>query len=653
MAHVEPLHTITRKVRKHIRTVLTSLPDGFYVRDQVLESERIAPVVIEGPSKSWLLLGYSEDIPSEAELQKLIQFNQEQQDDGGYPIKYLAITKNVDDLFSSSSEYEFLHHVSLKEFRKDGLELIIGKLTEVSDKQYEHVKYALIKEANIVSHCTTRAPINSRDTSAQLNKFFLNYDQEMATRLDMVEDTEGDDYGHEEFPVRLINGVAGSGKTLILINRAILYCKKYPNRQAVLLIHNKPVTEDIKYRIKNWIGMPENLTVQTFLSFAWRQKAYSENIRFFKAILTQKDIDPFKELLFIDSNPSYKALMISDDQIWSEIEYINDYLIKDLDTYLDYERHGRGFSLQKSQRYFVWELYELAVASMSSNNKGYLTSLYIRNLCLMENKNGLKKYDHILLDEAQFFTPSWLQLVRESLTSHGSIFMCADPNQGFLKSRLSWKSVGFNVRGRTRKLAYSYRTTYEILRAANQLLESLNEDSEDFVRPDFDNMERGDKPQVIYTDSASDEQKRFINELNTCIQVDKVPLNQIVVLCNEKVSPWFMKSAIEKEIGVNTVVNCNNKSEVENNIGTRIRVMSVNSCTGIEAGVVFVLGIGELLNKAKNIELEEEEQKQVQHESLRKLYVAMTRAGQKLVLFSTEKLPEEMDNLVNYHGHPA
>jgi ATP-dependent exoDNAse (exonuclease V) beta subunit len=75
--------------------------------------------------------------------------------------------------------------------------------------------------------------------------------------------------------------------------------------------------------------------------------------------------------------------------------------------------------------------------------------------------------------------------------------------------------------------------------------------------------------------------------------------------------------------------------------------MNVNSCTGMEAGMVFVLGIGCLLNKAKNIELQAEEQQQMQHESIRKLYVAMTRAGQKLVLFSTENLPEEMNDLID------
>ena len=55
------------------------------------------------------------------------------------------------------------------------------------------------------------------------------------------------------YKITLINGVAGSGKTLILINRALLYCKKYPEKQVLLIIHNKPVTSDIQYRIDEWL----------------------------------------------------------------------------------------------------------------------------------------------------------------------------------------------------------------------------------------------------------------------------------------------------------------------------------------------------------------------------------------------------------------
>lgn len=240
--------------------------------------------------------------------------------------------------------------------------------------------------------------------------------------------------------------------------------------------------------------------------------------------------------------------------------------------------------------------------------------------------------------------------MRQSLNSHSSIFLCADPNQGFLKSRLSWKSVGFNVRGRTKKLSYSYRTTYEIMVAANALLEFMDENSEDFVRPDLERMERGGKPQVVYSSTVQDEQKRFVNELKSCLQKGEIPLHQIMVLCSEGYSPWNLKRLIEQEIGTGSVVNCNDQKDLKYNLGEKIRLMNINSCTGMESGVTFVLGVGDLMNKSKNIDLEDDARDLTYRESIRKLYVAMTRAGQKLVLFSTEELPDSLSFLVDSSG---
>ena len=398
-------------------------------------------------------------------------------------------------------------------------------------------------------------------TQPRCNGFFLDYDQELATRFDMLEEAEATRGLPEDFSVRLINGVAGSGKTLILINRALLFCKKYPNKRVLLIIHNKPITADIQHRIKQWLGgKPANLTIQTFHAFALaQQRRVAGSV---KPLFSEKDLKPFKERVLYQGNEQRARLNLSDAQLWDEIEYIDEYLIADRQAYLRYERHGRGFALQKNQRMDIWALYELAVRAMSSA-QGYLPSHYIRELALIADTAALQKYDHVLVDEAQFFAPSWLQLVRQSLNDGGSIFICADPNQGFLKSRLSWKSVGFNVRGRTKKLSYSYRTTYEIMLAANTLLEFMDENAEDFVKPDLARMERGSPPQVVYSTTPQDEQQRFLNELKQCIADGDIPLQQMLVLCSESYSPWALKTLIERELGQHTVVNCNDLQDIK------------------------------------------------------------------------------------------
>lgn len=105
----------------------------------------------------------------------------------------------------------------------------------------------------------------------------------------------------------------------------------------------------------------------------------------------------------------------------------------------------------------------------------------------------MEKYDHVLIDEAQFFAPSWFQAVRLAMCERSSLFLCADPNQGFMKNRLSWKSVGLDVSGRTtKKLRRSYRTTQAILASANRILAQYAQgDPDDFLVPDLSGMEPG------------------------------------------------------------------------------------------------------------------------------------------------------------------
>ena len=105
-------------------------------------------------------------------------------------------------------------------------------------------------------------------------------------------------------------------------------------------------------------------------------------------------------------------------------------------------------------------------------------------------------------------------MVKQALRPGGHLFMCADPNQGFLKSRLSWKSAGLEVAGRTKKLRRSYRTTRAILEASTGVLGQLaREDAEDYLRPDLAAMEPGAPPVIIYTASPQDSVERASNEV--------------------------------------------------------------------------------------------------------------------------------------------
>ncbi|MFM2610959.1 3'-5' exonuclease [Vibrio campbellii] len=616
MANIDTITGLDRKHRRHFKKVFNRLNDEFFIRESLLDTLQVAPCIIEGPCNSWVFVGGHSEVPEKDDLSKLSNFNSSMLKLGLKPIQYLAIVDKMGLAEGSNLQFdgslsEYVQMVDNKAFIEGGEQLIQSALTEFTIEEHTRIKRTFFPESVIPAQCSTRRGKASVDNTAKLLPFFLDYDQELATRLDMVESVDSEEEGQEDISVRLINGVAGSGKTLILINRAALYCKKYPEKKVLLAIHNKPVTEDIKYRFETWLkGKPDNLEIATFHSFALRQ--YSKSYQRVTPVFGDANMKEEKKNVLSIQNEAYTQLSLTDEQIWSELEYINDYLIKDKEEYLEFDRQGRGFALQKSQREYVWQLY--------------------------------------VEFSAQFFAPSWLQLIKRSLAPGGQLFICADPNQGFLKSRLSWKSVGLNVRGRTKRLNHSYRTTYEIMVAANALLDGLEGNPEDYVKPDYEKMARGHKPHLIYFRNAQDEKKRFLNELLALVQSDTVALHQIMVLCSPEYNPWSLKQDIEKRIGSNKVINYNNAKELADNVGSKIRLLNINSCTGMESGTVFVLGAGHIINQPKNIELSDSEREEALQESMRKLYVAMTRAGQKLVVFSTEEFPDNAKKFIEITG---
>nr|MBX2859309.1 AAA family ATPase [Cellvibrionaceae bacterium] len=535
-ALIDSLGNLDHAVRRKFKKVFAQLGDDYIVRTPAQPNIQVADLLIEGPNRHWLLLGLHSSEHSSHHLNKYRSLSLVLKRAHNTFLRYLAISEPADLVLDVQDKtLPHLLVVEFDDFLARGAALIQHHCHGLTDNTHKWLKKHIFPETNINAEFSTRRDTIERNNGAQLQEFFLDYDQEKATKLDIIgEDSTNKHQETQLHSVRLINGVAGCGKTLILINRAILYCKHFPKRKVLLLIHNKPITRDIEYKFRHHLGgIPANLTIKTFHAFALSQKnRVSARV---KPLFGEKTLLPFKQQILGNHNSLRNKLNLSDAKLWSEIEYINEHLIENSQHYLSIERQGRGFSLKKTQRQAVWKLYEQAMKLMADRD-GYLPSLYIRELCFMDpNDSKLDNFDHILLDEAQFFYPSWLQLALKSLRTDGQLFMCADPNQGFLKTRMSWKSIGLNVRGRTQMLNYSYRTTYEILRAANALLEELDTDNEDFIKPQLVNMQRGSKPRVIYSDTLQDELKRFLNELKQIVELATFPLHHIMVLCGDDI----------------------------------------------------------------------------------------------------------------------
>jgi superfamily I DNA/RNA helicase len=495
----------------------------------------------------------------------------------------------------------------------------------------EKLRQRFTPEVVVPAEMTVRPPVERR-MQAGLTDYLLDYDQETAVKSDL--ELPADDQPLPgDLRLNIINGVAGSGKTLILLYRLRLLYHLYPDKKFLVLTHNRPLNRDMEGRFARLEGCsPENIEWRTFNGWCYHHWPK-----------TPKWVEPLKlgaRRKVIDEvwRGHLQNSTISSHMFQSEVDWMKDQVPLSREQYLAADRRGRGFPLNGEQRQRVFEASQAYQQSLQK--RGALDWGDVPRLLWQLSENGqveFPQYDIILVDEAQFFAPLWMRLIQKLLDPHsGHLFLVADPTQGFLGRGASWKSLGLEARGHTHNLRRSYRTTREILQFATLLyrLRLADEKDDDILVPDLLNMPNGAFPQIITLTSPQDEIARVANEVASLVK-QGFPRKHLLVLHSDG---WGVKSliqAIDDRLGKNAALD-----PKDHYPGDYVRVTTINAGAGLESPIVFLVGLRSLFEEEQSLRLSDEEREGLIRDNTRKLYMAATRAGQRLVLTYSGQLPE-------------
>lgn len=671
----------------HIKRALSQLDDRYVVRSPFQRKAWLPDFLLEHAERGWLALAVSDlpfaNIPFGRRLfepskpsafEALLQdFQRFEQGSAAPAAKATSPTKADAQAGSppppalkkvvlmwrcSSQEVQYLSarfaaahgvvFVSKDALKTEGVPLLTELLAPLDAPQSQALLARYFPEAEVPARATTRR-LFVRDSRASLGKFFLDYNQEWAAKLDLRTPQDSQE-ASQDFSLRLVNGVAGSGKTLIALSRALLLAELNPSHKVVVLIHNTPVVADLKAKLIRTHGqLPANLSILTF--FSW---ATSQWIRLYGYKPQFASPSQLKQVL-ARQRSAFPLLTQTDAQLLDELDFINDTLQENETQYLNASRAGRGFALREKERSAVWGLYQAVTQALAAGPvKTVLWSALPRGICLAGEHRTMAKADHVLIDEAQFFAPSWFQAVRLGMQDSGSLFLCADPNQGFMKNRLSWKSAGLEVAGRTKKLHRSYRTTQAILSAASSVLQhyikAAKADAEDFLQPDLRGMEPGSAPVLIQSDSTQDSIDQLLNEIEAALKTRRLTVEDMLVVFGDNRLQQPLHQRLQQRFGDNAIWNLNHEdTKTEPPQGYQrehLRMASVGTATGLEAGVVFLIGMEALVSAAAQAawqtQGDQEARAATTEANARKLYMAMTRAGQSLVLLAAQPVAPDI-----------
>lgn len=484
-------------------------------------------------------------------------------------------------------------------------------------------------------------------------------------QLDIVED---------EQEQMLIEGYAGTGKSLTLLYKFINVLIREKNKRVLFVTYNSTLKDDTVKRLENCSEYNENkenhiVHIFTFHEMAGhilkKIKIIDKGLGRVSAVKIRKDngnkFTKVTSVLYKYTNVNseeYKQLP-QEERLYSthdvnfiseEITWIKAMGFREFDRYLETERTGRSHSIRltRNQRKTIFKIYNEYEKMLHDNGQCRLMDLEDYALDIIENYTLIGdelKYDYIFVDEVQDLDP--MQLMALRMLSKKCIILSGDANQKiYKKCPISYEKLGFDFsNGRRKLLRKSYRSTAQIVTLANQLQFSDSKKKLTYK----ESFKDGDRP-IIKTTKGDNETIRYLVK-----EIKKIHLNNpqksIAIVRREELRKGAgyrhgFRQALEENLK-ERILDVNNYRKKNNEVQKQIFYVNPYDIKGLEFDVVFILDFNskfypnneEMLNIGRKSESKEEKllNKDILeflNREKKLLYVAMTRAKEKLYLIA-------------------
>lgn len=314
--------------------------------------------------------------------------------------------------------------------------------------------------------------------------------------------------------------------------------------------------------------------------------------------------------------------------------------------YLAANRAGRAIPFNQSMRQAVWQLYSHYRDYLNGND--YYTWGQLRQLALDELRSGNfnRRWDAVIVDEAQDLTPAALALCVELCRDPSGLFLTADANQSLYNQGFRWQNVHEQLRivGRTRILRRNYRTTREIAHAAIDLLTEADGADADAWQQEY--VHSG-APPVIYAANGTWQQSEWLaQQIVAAAKELRLPINAAAVLLpSNSLAKAFANLLCEQGLPAQYM------SSQEVHLEDRaIKVLTLHAAKGLEFPIVAIAHV-EADRLPKAIETTDPQEIEEHLNSQRRLfYVGCTRAMRYLFVTYDRSLPSPfLDTLSDEH----
>jgi hypothetical protein len=415
----------------------------------------------------------------------------------------------------------------------------------------------------------------------------------------------------ENTALRLLRGVAGSGKSLVLTRRAQYILEQKPNYKILVVTFNEDLANDLRNRINT-----DEISTIHFHKLCWDIFSMGQQ---YNVSAVDNWLRNEKQATWIAQN-GFTIEFMAD-----EFKYRKNLGVFESEPYLELERKGREAALGKPKRQLINTLFEKYLQHQFQQ-RGVIDfeDFAYRAIDALRRPGHpyYRKFDVVMIDEAQDFAPSWIRVMKLLVKRSGLIFIAEDPNQSIF-NQFSWEEKKLSVVGRSRQLRVPFRCTEQITAAAFSLIAAdpiLSRNSDETIKPDLNTyrLREGESPKLICFSSQAEE-----------IQFLQV---QVARLLSQGVSP--------KSIAVIFPEAKLLERKFEWAKPLQIYAKSFRNVKGLEFEHVFVVCLDML-----DVPMDDEV---LVARTRKRIYTMMMRARDYLALTCTGNLPAVVQPIENY-----
>jgi mRNA-degrading endonuclease RelE of RelBE toxin-antitoxin system len=269
-----------------------------------------------------------------------------------------------------------------------------------------------------------------------------------------------------------ISGSAGTGKTIVALHRAVHLARQHQDSRILLATFSEPLASALATKLQNLISnqprLAERLEIQSMTAIGkrlygayWGKPKLATPLQIEQMLLDAVKADPGLKF--------GQRFLLGE---WNDL--VDAWQLKTWEGYRDVKRLGRKTRLSEAQRISLWAVFERAQEALKRDGLITHAEMFSR---LAEKAATLphQPFDFVVVDEAQDVSITQLKFLAAISTSQGkvrpnSLFFAGDLGQRIFQQPFSWKSLGVDIRGRSRTLYINYRTSHQIRAQADKLL---------------------------------------------------------------------------------------------------------------------------------------------------------------------------------------